>query len=113
MNRRVRLTAGLGRGFNGHFPAGEYQHCWMTPEGARQHLGAFNAKANTIVFDGGKRRLRNTAQLSKLILAQPLKLAQNAHRFANRNFDTLLRRAKLLHLRPPVVMCGDGHDLKY
>jgi hypothetical protein len=69
----------MGRGFNGHYPAGKNKHCWMTPEGARQHLGAFDAKANTIVFDGGKCRLRNAAQLGKLILAQALKLAQNAH----------------------------------
>ena len=113
MNRHVRLTAGLGRRFNGHCPAREYKHCGMTPERARKHLGAFDAKANTIVFDRGKRRLRDTTQLGKLILAQTLKLAHNAHRFANRNLDALLGRAKLLHLRSPIVMCGDRHDLKY
>lgn len=113
MNRRVRLAAGLGRGFNWHFPARENEHRRMTPKRARQNLGALDAKANTIVFDGGKRRLRNTAQLGKLILAQTLKFAQYAHGFANRNVDTLLGRSKLLHLRSPIVMCRDGHDLKY
>src|SRR6185369_10296 len=107
MNRRVRLTEwkGLGRRFNGHLPAGKYQNRWMTPQSARQHLGALDAKANSIVFDGGECRLRNAAQLGKLILAQPLKLAQNAHRFTNRNLDTLFGRAKVLHSRSPVVMC--------
>ena len=86
----VRSNAGLGRGFNGHFPTWEYQHCRMTPERTRKHLRAFDAKANTIVFDGGERGLRNTAQLGKLILAQTLKLAQNAHRFADRYLDAFL-----------------------
>jgi hypothetical protein len=76
-------------------------------------LSALDAKANTIIFYGGKRRLRNPAQFGELVLAQTLKLAQNAHRFADRNVDTLPGRAKLLNLGSPIVMRGDGHDLKY
>jgi len=85
----------------------------MTPECTRKHLRALDAKANTIIFYGGKRRLRNPAQFGELVLAQTLKLAQNAHRFADRNVDTLPGRAKLLHLGSPIVMRGDGHDLKH
>jgi hypothetical protein len=83
MNRRARLTARLGRGLNRHFPTRENQHRWMTPESTRKHLRAFDAKANTIIFYGGKRRLRDPAQFGEPILAQTLKFAQNAHRFAD------------------------------
>jgi len=112
MNRRVRFTARLGRGFNWHFPARENQHRWMAPECTRKHLRALNANSNTIVFYGGQRRLRNPAQFGKLILAQTLKLAKHAHRFADRNFDAFPGRAILLHLGSPIIMRGDRHDLK-
>ena len=106
------LTAGLGRGLNRHFPARKHQHRRMTTEGTGKHLRTLNAKANAIVLDGGKRRLGDTTQLSELILAQTLKFAQNAHRFANRNLGALLGGAKFPHLRSPIVMRSDGHDLK-
>ena len=94
------------------FPSREYQHGRMAFEGFREHLCAFNAKANTVVLDGGKSGLRDTRALRDLVLAQALQLSNNAHGLANRDSDALLRRAKLLHLRPPIIMRGDCHHLK-
>jgi hypothetical protein len=56
----------------------------MTTKRTRKHFRTLDAKTDAIVFDGGKRRLWNTAKLGQLILAQTLKLSQR----------------------------GDGHDLK-
>ena len=84
----------------------------MTTKCTGKHFRTLNAKTNAIVLDGGKRRLGNTTQLGKLILAQALKFAQNAHRFANRYFGAFLGGAKFPHPRSPVVMRSDGHDLK-
>lgn len=106
------LNAGLGRGLNRHFPAWKHQHRRVTTERTGKHFRTLNTKANAIVLDGGKRRLGNTTQLGELILAQTLKLAQNAHRVANRNLGALLGWAKVPHLRSPIVMRSDGHDLK-
>ena len=106
------MTARLGGGVNRHFPAWKHQHRRMTTERTGKHFRTLNAKANAIVLDGGKRCLGNTTKLGELILAQALKFAQNAHRFANRYFGALLGGAKFLHLGSPIVMRSDGHDLK-
>ncbi len=84
----------------------------MTTKRTREYFRALDAKANAIIFDGGKCRLWDTAEFSQLILAKALQLTQDAHRFANRNRSTLLGGAKILHLGPPTVMCSNGHDLK-
>jgi len=84
----------------------------MALEGFCEHLCALNSKANTIVLDGRKSGLWDTRAPRELVLAQALQLADDAHGLAYRDGDALLRRAKLLHLRPPIIMWGDGHHLK-
>ena len=93
----VRLNAGLCRCFTRHFPARKYQHPGVTPEGAGENLGAFNARANATILDCRDSGLRNSGCLSQLILAQFLKLAEDAHRLANRYDCTLLRRTIVFH----------------
>src|SRR5512134_3680238 len=94
------------------FPSREYQHGRMALEGLCEHLCALNAKANAIVLDGRKSGLWDTRALRELVLAQALQLANDAHGLAYRDGDALLRRAKFLHLRPPIIMRCDGYHLK-
>ena len=91
------FSAGLCRRFE-RIPAGEYQHCRVTPESARQYLCALYAEIDPAIFDGGNGGLRNTGEFRKLALTQLLELANNPDRFANRNFDPFLCWAKLFHI---------------
>src|SRR5690606_24115446 len=72
-------------------------------------LRAFHAKPNTIVLNGRDRRLRDPREGGKVVLTQLLKLAQDPNRLSDGDLNTLLRRTKILHLRPPVVMSGERH----
>ena len=105
-------SAGLGRVFNRDFPAREHQYGGVATERSCKNLGTLDAKTNTIVLNGRKSRLGDPTQLGKLILAQALKLTQDAHRFPDRYFSTLLGRAKFFHSGSPIVVRCDRHDLK-
>src|SRR6185437_11343281 len=103
MCRRVRLTARLGRSVSGLLPAREHENCRMATQGAGENLRTLNAEAYTLVFDRRQGSLGNAAKLSKLVLAQPLKLANDAHRLANGNIYALLRWVEILHLTFSVI----------
>jgi hypothetical protein len=64
------------------FPPRENQHGRMALEGFREHLCAFDAKANAVVLDSGKSSLWDTRALRELVLAQALQLANDAHGLA-------------------------------
>jgi len=100
------LIDGLGRAFNGQLPTWEYQHGRVATWRSCEHLGALNTKTNPVIFNCRERSLRDATQLGQLILAQALKLTQYANRFADRNLDTLLGRAKLFHFT-----VSDSHAL--
>ena len=85
----------------------------MTAQRARQDLRSLHTKANSIILNRRKRGLRYAAEASELILAQVLEFAKDSYGLANRDFNALLRRTKLLHLGFPVVVSRDRHDLKY
>lgn len=63
----------------------------MALECSRENLRALDAEAHAIVFDCGKRGLRDTRAPYKLNLAEPLQLADDAYRLAHRYADRLLR----------------------
>jgi hypothetical protein len=79
------------------FPSRENQDSWVTLERTRDHFGAFNPKANTVVLDGRERGLRNPGALGKLILTKALQLADDANGFANRHVYAILCGTKLTH----------------
>src|SRR6266446_1398898 len=84
----------------------------MATQRTCQHLGTLHTQAHTIVLDSGERCLGNTAELCQLVLAVALQLANNAYRFPNRDLNTLLRWAKLIHSGSPIVVSSDRDDLK-
>jgi len=84
----------------------------MATQRTRENLGPFDSEADAIVLDRRKGRLRHTAPLGELVLAQTLKFPDNANRFSDRDFCAFLRRAKLIHLKSPVIVGGNRHDLK-
>lgn len=88
----------LGRTFGGLVPSGKNQHGRVTAERSSKHLGALNAQPNPIALDGRQRRLRNATELRELVLAESLKLSDDAYRFAYGNLRALLGRTKILHV---------------
>jgi hypothetical protein len=93
-------------------PSGKHQHRGMALKGSSKDFRAFHTKANAVVLDGRNRSLRNTREFCQLILTEFLKLANDANRFANTDRGAALSWTELTHLRPPIIVCGDRHDLK-
>jgi hypothetical protein len=72
--RGTRLIVGSSRPApsGGRSPSWQDQNRRMAPQGSPENLGALDAKPDTIVLDGGERRLGNAAQPGQFILAIPL-----------------------------------------
>jgi hypothetical protein len=70
----------------------------MAPQGARQYHCPFNAQIDSAIFDRRDTRLWNARKRGELRLAQLLKLAQAADRFAYCDFNTFFGRTKVLHI---------------
>src|SRR6266542_3648891 len=83
-SQRPAFASTSGRGFGGLLPTGKHQHCRMTAECARKHFRTLDTEADPIVFDRGQRSLRDTTQLSELILAEALEFANDPNGFTHR-----------------------------
>jgi hypothetical protein len=90
----------LGGGLLPRVPTGEYKHRRVTLESTGQNLCPFYPQANPIVFNGGKRRLRDAGQLRKLILAQLLQVTKYADRLSHRHLYTTLGSTKPARITP-------------
>jgi transposase len=110
--QRVGCSSGLCRSLKMIFPSREDQHGRMALEGSREHLCALHTQPNTVVLNRRKSSLGNARAPCELILAKALQLANDSHGFAGRDSDAFLRGTKLLHLRPPIVVCGDRDHLE-
>jgi hypothetical protein len=84
-----------GRRFCFDVPTREEQHGGVNTQSPRNHLGSLNTKLNTVVLNGRNRRLRNARQLGEAILAEFLKLANDANRFANGDIECLASTAEI------------------
>ena len=93
----VRCTEMLCCCISWQLPAGEDKHSRMALQSTSEDLRPLDAKAHTVVLDGGDAGLRDTRQLSQLILAQFLELTNNAYRLANRDGDAFLRGIIIFH----------------
>jgi len=102
----VGWIEGLCGSFLGRIPSGENQYGWMALQRLGENLRSLHPKAHTVIFDSGKGSLWYSRQLSELVLAQALKFADDAHGLADRHFNSLPRRTKLLHL-----MVSGNHGL--
>ena len=89
------------------FPSGEYQDGRVAFECLGENLCTLYTKTDSIIFNRGKRGLRNTCAIRELILAQALQLTHDAHGLAHRHGDAFLRGTELTHLRLPIVMGSD------
>ena len=79
-------------------PTGKNQDGWMALQCLGENLRSLHPKTYTVILDRGESGLRYSRQLSELILAQALKLANDPHGLADRHFNSLLRGTKLFHI---------------
>ena len=64
------------------FPSREHQHGGVALEGSRKDFSTLNSQADAIILDSRERCLWNARALRELVLAQTLKLANDAYGLA-------------------------------
>jgi len=103
----VRCTAMLCRCISWQLPAGEDKHSRMALQSTSEDLRPLDAKAHTIVLDCGDAGLRDTRQVSQLILAQFLELTNDAYRLAcGRSGSWESQPTAEVNITPPISDAG-------
>jgi len=75
-------------------------------ERLRERLLAFHAELDSVVLDGGGRRLRDARALSQFVLAQSLQLTDDSHRAARDIAAGLWSQLILMVLLGTLLLCG-------
>ena len=91
--------ARLCRRLKGNLPAREDENRRMTLERFSEYFCPFDPEINPTVLDGGQGGLGDSREFGQLALAQFLKFAKDTDRLPHRDFNSLLGRTELFHVR--------------